>query len=127
LAYWHASAERAGKRLPGSDLDAIEAASAESAARRAIRQYWIERRNYFEDRGTPLREITVVISEHLPAADPEGDTTAPTRGPASRWVGKVATSQSGSELDAAAAFDRTQMVAVTVERLANPAAGFSAP
>ena len=126
MAYWHASAERAGKRLPGSDLDAIEAASAESAARRAIRQYWIERRNYFEDRGTALREITVVISEHLPA-DPEGDTTAPTRGPASRWVGKVATSQSGSELDAAAAFDRTQMVAVTVERLADPAVCLSAP
>jgi hypothetical protein len=117
LAYWHASAERRGKRLPGSDLDAIEADSPDSAARRAIRRYWIERRNYFEDVGTPVREITVVISEHL-AADPNGDTTAPTRGPASRWAGKVATSQSGSELlDAASAFDRTQMVAVTVERL----------
>jgi hypothetical protein len=117
LPYWHAFAEKQGKRLAGSDLDAIEADSPDSAARRAIRHYWIERRQLFDHTDSAVREIVVVIAEHLPS-DPERDSTAPTRGAATRWAGKVSVSQTESDIsDAAAAFERTQMVAVSVERL----------
>jgi hypothetical protein len=116
LPYWHAFAEKQGKRLAGSDLDAIEADSPDSAARRAIRHYWIERRQLFDHTDSAVREIVVVVSEHLPG-DPDRDNTAPTRGAATRWAGKVSVSQAGWDFDAAAAFERTQMVAVSVERL----------
>ena len=116
MPYWHAFAERHGKRLAGSDLDAIEADSPDSAARRAIRHYWIERRQLFDHSDTAVREIVVVIAEHL-VSDPGNDGTTPTRGPATRWAGKVAVSHEPSDLDSAAAFERTQMAAVSVARL----------
>src|SRR5262249_10121951 len=96
--------------------EAIEAESADSAARRAIRHYWIERRQIFERSDAPVREIVVVVSEHLPL-DPNRDTTPPTRGAPTHWAGKVAVSQEQSDFDMPPAFDQTQILSVTVERL----------
>ena len=116
MPYWHAYAEKNRSRLAGSDLDAIEADSADSAARRAIRYYWIERRQIFDHSDASVREIVVVVAEHLPI-DPKRDGTTPTRGVPTRWVGKVAVSQEATDFDTSPAFDRTQMVSVSVERL----------
>jgi hypothetical protein len=114
--YWHAHAEKNGKRIAGSDVDAIEASSPDSAARRATRYYWIERRQLFDHSDAKVREILVVIARHLPV-DPSRDSTTPTLGPPTRWKCQVSVTQQESSFELEPAFDRTQMVSIQVEQL----------
>jgi hypothetical protein len=116
LSYWNAHAEKNGRRLAGSDLDAIEAESADSAARRATRHYWIERRQLFDHSDPEVREIVIVVARHLPI-DPENDGTTPTLGTPSRWISRVTVVQQQMSFETAAAFDHTQMASIHVEPL----------
>lgn len=117
LAYWHAYAEKNGRRLAGSDLDAVEADSADSAARRATRHYWIERRHLFDHSDPEVREIVVVVARHLPT-DPEHDGTTPTLGTPTRWISRVTVLQQQPSFEtSAASFDHTQMASIHVEPL----------
>jgi hypothetical protein len=122
-SYWHAHAEKNGRRLAGSDLDAIEAATADSAARRATRHFWIERRELFDHSNPAVREIVVVVARHL-AVDASSDTTTPTLGPPSRWRSRVVVTQEPPGLFQSAedAFDRTQMASIEVEVLSEDVA-----
>lgn len=112
--YWHAHAEKDGRRIAGSDVDAIEATSADSAARRATRYYWIERRQLFDHSDEKVREIVVVVARHLPL-DPSRDSTTPTLGAPTRWRSRVKVTQQEPYLDFEPSFDRTQMVSIQVE------------
>jgi hypothetical protein len=107
-----------GERLPGSDLDAIEASSPESAARRATRHLWIERRQLFDHSDAVVRQIVVVVAEQLPS-DRERESTTPTLGTPTRWISRLSVTHQGGDFDfdANAAFDRTQMAAIQVEPL----------
>jgi len=62
-----------------------------------------------------VRELVVVISQHLPI-DPKSDSTTPTRGVSTRWLGRVEVSHAAG-LAEMAEFDRTQLSAVHVEQL----------
>lgn len=115
--YWHAHAEKNGRRIAGSDLDAIEASSPDSAARRATRYYWIERRQLFDHSDAKVREIVIVVARHLPV-DPNQDGTTPTLGPPTRWKSQVTVRQEESAFELEPAFDRTQIVSIQVEQLA---------
>lgn len=114
--YWHAHAEKNGRRLAGSDLDAVEADSPDSAARRATRHYWIERRHLFDHSDPQVRQIVVVVARHLPV-DPEGDGTTPTLGTPSKWISRVSVVQQQPDFETSAAFDHTQMDSIHVEPL----------
>jgi hypothetical protein len=113
-SYWHAHAEQDGERLSGSDLDAIEAASAESAARRAVRHYWIERRHLFDLRDAHLVEIVVVVAQHLPS-DPDRDSTTPTLGEPSRWLSKVSVALPAAGESAQRVPEETELAAIRLE------------
>jgi hypothetical protein len=116
LSYWHAHAEKNGRRLAGSDLDAIEAETADSAARRATRHYWIERRHLFDHSDPEVREIVVVVARHL-AIDPEKDDSTPALGTPTRWISRVSVVQQQTSFETGAAFDHTQMASIHVEPL----------
>jgi hypothetical protein len=116
MAYWHAYAERNGKRLAGSDIDAIEAETPDSAARRATRFYWIERRHLFDHSDAKVRAIVIVVAPQIPV-DRNRDNTTPSLGTPTRWASKVTVMHQEPYLDAERDFDHTQLAAIEVEPL----------
>ena len=121
MSYWHAHVEKDGKRLAGSDLDAIEANSAINAARRATHFYWLERRQLFDRLEGDVREIIVVIGEHLRGGN--GSRGAdPAIGELSAWKSKVRVISAANnfgqrDFDANDSFDDTEVVDIRLAPL----------